>query len=119
MPSTTLRLWIVIALALGMAACAGSEEGASAALDDNHSEAGAAQRAYLDPDTGSLSTPPNTKAAGAAAAQPKGEPPAYTREHRRDGSVTMRPKDPTRHVIEGRVDADGALRTEEHDQHAR
>lgn len=119
MPSTTSPRWVVITLALGVAACSGSDEGTNAARSDAHSGAAAAQRAYLDPDTGSLTTPPQTKAGGAAKAQPKGQRPAYTRENRRDGSVSMRPKDPTRHVIEGRVDGDGVLRTEERDQHAR
>lgn len=120
MSSTPLARWAIVTLVVGLAACSGSRDrtAADAAEADPSTSQGMGQRAYVDPESGALTTPAKTKAAGAAAAAPAKGQAAFAREKRPDGSVMMRPKDPTRHVIEGHVDEAGVLHTQERDQHA-
>lgn len=124
MPSTPLARWAIVSLVVGLAACSGSHDRTSSAADaaeaGTSASQGMGQRAYVDPESGDLTTPAETKAKGpgAAPSAPAKGQPAFAREKRPDGSVMMRPKAPARHVIEGHVDGAGVLHTQERDQHA-
>lgn len=105
----TITLVPLLAL---LGACSGQEhaEKATGAQTD------AAQRIYIDPETGEAGVPPadRTKTRGDAAG-----PRAYQREERPDGTVMLRPKQPERHVIEAETDDDGDVTLKERDRHAR
>ncbi|MBY8967059.1 hypothetical protein KHP57_15235 [Algiphilus sp. NNCM1] len=105
---------LLLALTATVAGCSAEQPTAPAA--DRAAEASAAQRAYIDPETGALTVPPDTKAARSAPLGDVGDP-AYGREQRADGTVMLRPKQPARHSIEGHLDADGRLHIEERDRH--
>lgn len=116
MPLPPYRLTpLLLALPLALVAC--SAERVDAPSADRSAEAAAAQRAYLDPETGALTVPPETKAARSAPTGETEDPP-YRREQRTDGTVMLRPKQPARHSIEGHLDDEGRLHIEERDRHA-
>ncbi|WP_420428081.1 hypothetical protein [Algiphilus sp.] len=106
---------LLLALPLSLVAC--SAEQADAPSAKPSAESASAQRAYVDPETGALTVPPDTKAARSASSG-ETEHPAYRREERTDGTVMLRPKQPARHSIEGHVDDEGRLHIEERDRHA-
>ncbi|MHA7834513.1 MAG: hypothetical protein ACX94A_08545 [Algiphilus sp.] len=106
---------LLLPLALAVVACSADKGNTPSA--SRSADPGAAQRAYVDPESGRLTVPPDAKAARSAPSG-KADDPAYRREQRPDGAVMMRPKQPARHSIEGHLDDEGRLHIEERDRHA-
>lgn len=106
---------ILVPLLALLGACSGQDRAAEHAEKEAGGQTDAAQRIYIDPETGEPGVPPadRTKMRGEDAGAP-----AYQREERPDGTVMLRPKQPERHVIEAETDDDGEVTVKERDRHA-
>lgn len=109
-------LTLAVAAALCVMGCAGPQSADEAPPATSDASPSSEQRAYIDPTTGELVTPPEQgKRTGPPAASKDG----YTIRQRPDGTVEMRPEQPARHTIRAQEDDDGEITYSEDDDDGR
>jgi len=108
-----MKSFLLIGLAVLAVACARQEPPAAedAASADAGTGQAAAQRAYIDPETGELTVPPTDQKSDAAERDRSS--PKYSFETRPDGVTVMRPKNPTSRTLNAEKAEDGSLEYEE------
>lgn len=103
--------WMLSMSTAMLVACAGTDvpqDESRQAADAPTAQSG--QRAFVDPQTGELIPPPaGSKASGTGPAKAAG----YSLHTQADGTIELRPKQPTRHRIDAQQAEDGSLDYEE------